>query len=37
MITIPRHNPLKIGTLHSILSEVALSRSTNVDSLVQLL
>ena len=37
MITIPRHNPLKIGTLHSILSEVALMRSTNVDFLAQLL
>lgn len=34
-ITVPLHNPLKTGTLHAILSEVALMRSTTVDSLVE--
>ena len=34
-ITVPVHNPLKTGTLHGILTEVALMRSTTVDSLVQ--
>jgi predicted RNA binding protein YcfA (HicA-like mRNA interferase family) len=34
-ITVPVHNQLKTGTLHGILTEVALMRSTTVDSLVQ--
>ena len=34
-ITVPVHNALKTGTLHGILTEVALMRSTTVDSLVQ--
>ncbi len=37
MITIPLHNPLKTGTLHSILSEVALMRSIGIESLAELL
>jgi predicted RNA binding protein YcfA (HicA-like mRNA interferase family) len=35
-ITVPLHNPLKTGTLHGILAEVALMRSTTVDSLAEL-
>ena len=36
-ITVPLHNPLKTGTLHGILAEVAQMRSTTVESLVALL
>jgi predicted RNA binding protein YcfA (HicA-like mRNA interferase family) len=36
-ITIPLHNPMKAGTLHGILAEVALMRSMAVDDLVKLL
>jgi predicted RNA binding protein YcfA (HicA-like mRNA interferase family) len=36
-ITVPMHNPLKTGTLHGILAEVALMRSTTVESLSELL
>jgi predicted RNA binding protein YcfA (HicA-like mRNA interferase family) len=36
-ITVPLHNPLKIGTLHGILTEVALMRSITVESLIGLL
>lgn len=36
-ITVPLHNPLKTGTLHAILAEVALMRSTTVESLAELL
>jgi predicted RNA binding protein YcfA (HicA-like mRNA interferase family) len=36
-ITVPLHNPLKIGTLHGILAEVALMRSVTIESLVELL
>lgn len=36
-ITIPMHNPLKTGTLHDILSEVAQARSVSVDALLELL
>ena len=32
-ITVPLHNPLKTGTLHGILSEVARMRSITIDSL----
>jgi len=37
MITIPRHSPLKTGTLHGILLEVAQARSTTIESLTGLL
>lgn len=36
-ITVPLHNPLKTGTLHGILAEVAQMRSITVESLVALL
>ncbi len=36
-ITIPLHNPLRVGTLHAILSEVAQMRSIAIDSIVALL
>jgi predicted RNA binding protein YcfA (HicA-like mRNA interferase family) len=36
-VTVPRHKSLKIGTLHSILAEVAEKRSVTVDSIVDLL
>ena len=36
-ITVPLHNPLKTGTLHGILSEVAQTRSMTVDALAELL
>jgi predicted RNA binding protein YcfA (HicA-like mRNA interferase family) len=36
-ITIPLHNPLKTGTLHGILSEVAQMRSITIESLTELL
>jgi predicted RNA binding protein YcfA (HicA-like mRNA interferase family) len=34
-ITVPLHNPLKIGTLHGILSEVAQVRSITIESLTE--
>jgi len=34
-ITIPLHNPLKTGTLHGILSEVAEMRSVTIESLAE--
>jgi predicted RNA binding protein YcfA (HicA-like mRNA interferase family) len=37
LITIPLHNPLKTGTLHGILAEVAQMRSITVESLSELL
>ena len=36
-ITVPRHNSLKIGTLHGILIEVAQARSITIESLAGLL
>jgi len=36
-ITVPLHNPIKMGTLHAILSEVAQMRSVTIDSISQLL
>ena len=36
-ITVPLHNPLKTGTLHGILSEVAQMRSMTVEVLAELL
>ena len=35
MITIPLHNPLKTGTLHGIVAEVAQMRSIGVESLAE--
>ncbi len=35
MITVPPHNPLKTGTLHGILAEVAAMRSVTVESLLE--
>lgn len=32
-VTIPLHNPLKTGTLHGILSDVAQARSTTIELL----
>jgi predicted RNA binding protein YcfA (HicA-like mRNA interferase family) len=37
LITVPLHNPLKTGTLHGILSDVAQMRSIDVASLAELL
>jgi predicted RNA binding protein YcfA (HicA-like mRNA interferase family) len=34
-ITVPLHNPLKTGTLHGILSEVAQKRSITIESLME--
>jgi predicted RNA binding protein YcfA (HicA-like mRNA interferase family) len=36
-VTVPLHNPLKAGTLHGILSEVAQTRSIAIESIVDLL
>lgn len=36
-VTVPMHDPLKVGTLHGILFEVASMRSVSLDSLVSLL
>ncbi len=36
-ITVPRHDPLKEGTLHGIIREVAQMRSLTVDSIAELL
>jgi len=36
-ITVPLHGPLKIGTFHGILSEVAKARSVEINSIVELL
>jgi predicted RNA binding protein YcfA (HicA-like mRNA interferase family) len=35
--TVPMHDPLKTGTLHGILSEVALARSITLESILRLL
>ena len=37
LITVPRHNPLKTGTLHAILTEVAQMRSIPVGVLAEML
>ena len=37
LITIPQHDPLKSGTLHGILSEVARMRSMSVKSIAETL
>jgi predicted RNA binding protein YcfA (HicA-like mRNA interferase family) len=36
-ITVPLHDPLKTGTLHSILAEVAQKRSITIESIIELL
>ena len=36
-ITMPLHNPMKLGTLHSILTEVAQMRLIAIESLVEML
>lgn len=36
-ITVPLHNPLKTGTLHGILSEVAQVRSMTIETIAELL
>jgi predicted RNA binding protein YcfA (HicA-like mRNA interferase family) len=36
-ITVPLHNPLKTGTLHGIITEVARMRSISVETIVALL
>jgi predicted RNA binding protein YcfA (HicA-like mRNA interferase family) len=36
-ITVPLHTPLKTGTLHGILSEVAQMRSITVEALAEML
>jgi predicted RNA binding protein YcfA (HicA-like mRNA interferase family) len=37
VITVPLHNPLKTGTLHAILSEVAQMRSIDIETIIELL
>lgn len=37
LITVPLHNPLKTGTLHGILAEVAHMQSRSTESLIELL
>ena len=37
LITVPRHNALKTGTLRGILGEVAQSRGITVGSIVEML
>jgi predicted RNA binding protein YcfA (HicA-like mRNA interferase family) len=32
LITVPKHDPLKIGALHGILAEVALMRAIAIES-----
>ncbi|MGO9232231.1 MAG: type II toxin-antitoxin system HicA family toxin [Bryobacteraceae bacterium] len=36
-ITVPQHDPLKTGTLHGILAEIALMRSIAIESITELL
>lgn len=36
-ITIPLHKPLKTGTLHSIVADVAQTRSIAIESIIELL
>ena len=36
-ITVPLHDPLKTGTLHSIVSEVAVMRSVATESIIEIL
>lgn len=34
-VTVPKHKPLKVGTLSSILHEIALQRSMTVEALLE--
>jgi predicted RNA binding protein YcfA (HicA-like mRNA interferase family) len=36
-ITVPLHNPIKTGTVHGILSEVAQMRSTDIETIIEML
>jgi len=36
-ISVPNHNPMKKGTLHGILSDVATAQSITIDALIELL
>ncbi len=36
-VTVPQHDPLKVGTLHGILAEVAYMRSLSIDDIVRML
>jgi len=36
-ITVPLHNPMKIGTFHGILAEVAQAQNLSIQSIVDLL
>ena len=36
-VTVPMHNQMKVGTLHSILTEAAQMRSVTLESLTDLL
>ena len=37
LITVPNHDPLKTGTLHGILAEVAMMRGITIEALAELL
>ncbi len=37
LVTVPRHGPLKIGTLHAIVAEVAQMRSIAINSIAEML
>jgi predicted RNA binding protein YcfA (HicA-like mRNA interferase family) len=37
LITVPLHDPLKTGTLHGILAEVAQTRSITIESILRIL
>jgi hypothetical protein len=36
-ITVPQHRPLKTGTLHALLREIAHQRSLNLEELIEML
>ncbi len=36
-VSVPNHNPLKKGTLHGILADVAQARSVPIEAILQLL
>jgi predicted RNA binding protein YcfA (HicA-like mRNA interferase family) len=36
-VTIPRHSPLKVGTLHGILQDIARHHQTSIEELADLL
>jgi len=37
LVTVPRHNPLKVGTLQAILAEIAQMRSMSVEAIAEML